>query len=237
MPRRDHTQTELAYSSIREKIIGFQLLPSAIVSDYQLAAELGMSRAPVREAILLLGTDGLVETGADGKTRVSSIGYNDIMDIMHVRSALEGESIRAIARGGWLDTAQLQALSHNINTFGEPANTEAILENNRLDDDFHTTIVLYSGNRRSLQIIRRLNIQMLRARWVNVALPARQSEIPAEHAAILDALADRDLPGALAANERHLQNSTGAYHTVFSDPNMRQVMSGIYSFFSDENKA
>ena len=236
MARKNGNLVNTAYQKIREKIITYELAPGAIVSDYLLATEFGMSRAPVREAILLLSADGLIENGTDGKSRVSDIGYSDIMDIMSVRRALEEQAVRTIAKNGWLTESQLAEIHKQISD-SLPLTDDAldILKNNRSDDGFHTAIIRFSNNKRMLTIIERLNTQMLRARWVNVALPTRLKEVQAEHDAIYKALEKQDLNAVIKASHQHLDNSEKTYDLVFKNPNLRQVMAGIHNFLKDTN--
>ena len=60
MARKKGPQVHQAYEYIKEKILSFELIPGAGISDNALSQELGMSRSPIREAIMLLVADGLV---------------------------------------------------------------------------------------------------------------------------------------------------------------------------------
>lgn len=90
-------QVSLAYNYILNSILTFKFAPNTFVSDNQVAKELGISRAPVREAIWKLVTDGLIKSSPEGKMIVAPINMSDIADIFHIRSALENEAIRIIA--------------------------------------------------------------------------------------------------------------------------------------------
>lgn len=231
MAKKNSLQADTAYAAIRDKILSYVLPPGAVLSENQLAAELGMSRAPVREAVLMLQADGLVEQNETGKSAVSPIGLSDIVDILQVRRALEVEAVRVIAGNGWLSEEQLLALSDIHGRFCAAADADSVMENYRLDDAFHAAIIEYSKNRRIADIVRRMALQMQRARWLNVADPSRKQASKEEHEAIFRAIGARDLAGCVLAIEAHLNNSSDAFHKVFHDPGLKQIMAGIYNFY------
>lgn len=232
MPKKSSPQIDTAYTTIRDRIISYALPPGAVISENQLANDLSMSRAPVREAVLLLTADGLIESDSNGKSVVAPIGPSDIVDILRVRRALECEAIRIIADNGWLSDAQLAALAGIHQKLSSSVTAESLIENYRYDDEFHTTIIGFSGNKRIMQVIQRMNLQMQRARWLNIAVPARQHASKAEHDAIYDAIVARDEAAAVRGMEEHLSNSEKTFSQVFTDPNLKQIMSGIYNFIN-----
>lgn len=229
---RKNTMVDTAYAVIKDKIISYHLQPNAVVSDNQLAAELGMSRAPVREAILQLTADGLIETGASGKLVVSPIGLQDIVDILRVRKALESEAIRIIAENGWLSASQEKKLKAIYEKLISSAQTHSFAQNYQYDDEFHTTIIGFCGNKRIKDVIDRMNLQMQRARWLNIAVPARQQESREEHDEIYAGIMQKDLEKSVLAVETHLGNSERTFKEVFQNPDLKKVMAGIYNFFS-----
>lgn len=235
MARRNGHLTDTAYHKIREKIITYELAPRAVVSDFPLASELGMSRAPVREAILLLTADGLIEYETDGKSRVADIGIKDIMDIMSVRRALEEEAVRTISKNGWLTKEQLADVKSKIDIFPQNEEMIDILKTNQNDDGFHTLIIRLSNNQRMLKITERINTQMLRARWVNVAVPSRMHDVRGEHKAIYLGLEKQDLAATIDAIHTHLTNSEKVFEEVFTNPQLRQVMAGIHNFLQEKD--
>jgi DNA-binding GntR family transcriptional regulator len=107
-----------------------------------------------------------------------------------------------------------------------------MIENYQYDDDFHTTIIRFSGNRRMAQMQGQMNLQMQRARWLNIAVPLRQHASQNEHKEIYEAILGRDETRAAAAVEAHLRNSEQSFRQVFNDPALKQVMAGIHHFFN-----
>lgn len=223
-----------SYEYLKERILSYSILPGDTVSDYQIAAELGVSRAPVREAIMMLSADGLVETGETGKTVVTHIRLSDIIDILHVRRAVETEAVRIIAENGWLSEAQERELTEVFNSLAATTSGESvsIQENYRLDDLFHKTITGFSGNNRIMQIVAQMTIQMQRARWLNIAAPTRMGRSFDEHKAIYDAVISKDEQRAIHSTAVHLKNSETSFANLLTNHDMKQIMTGIYSLFN-----
>jgi DNA-binding GntR family transcriptional regulator len=223
--------TDVAYKTIRDEIISFQLPPYNSLSDNTLASRLNMSRAPVREALLQLVADGLVEDD-NGKFIVAPIGLREIVDILQVRRAIETEAVRVIAENGWLTNEQKNELSIVFKRLASSVTVDSMIENYKDDDDFHTTIIAFSGNRRMSQMQSQMNLQMQRARWLNIAVPLRQHDSQNEHKEIYEAILESDENKAVATVEAHLRNSERSFRQVFNDPALKQVMAGIHHFFN-----
>ncbi len=230
---KNSPQVTAAFNAVLDQILSFTLAPGALVSDSALAAALQMSRAPVREAMLLLTTEGLVTTADNGKTYVSPIGLSDVADILNVRRALEAQAVKIIAARGWLSKEQERQLTAVFEDFSRAVEADASASVYRYDALFHSTIIGFSGSERIRQIIDRMNLQMQRARWLNIAMPQRKAESKTEHEEILSALLARDCPLCAAKIEAHLTNSENGFRAVFNDPNLKQTMAGIYNFYRD----
>jgi len=225
------TNVAKAYNEMLQKIFSFELEPGAALSDNQLAKELGMSRAPVREAILILTMDGLVQN-LDGKSIVSSINITDIIDIMHVRNALETESLQIIAENGWLSASQaieLQEIHEELLTANKKGDISAQYFQ---DDVFHSTLASYSNSPRILNFLNQMKLQMQRARWLNLAIPERQDISAQEHSDLLKAILDKDLDSSVNCLYQHLKNSELSFRHIFSDKQTQQLAKAISNFFN-----
>ena len=224
------TNVAHAYNEILNKIFTFELAPGALLSDYQLANEFNMSRAPVREALLILVMDGIAQN--DGKkTVVSSIGLKDIVDILHVRTALESEVFRLIAAKGWLSEdqkLQLQQIHEKMRQAIADGNMSAHYEQ---DDIFHTTICSFANNSRIDSILTQMRLQMQRARWLNVTDARRKFDSLKEHEDLLHAICNNDLDTCLLLIRQHLSNSEKSFQRIFSDHQTQQMAKAIGCFF------
>ena len=105
MARKKGPQVQQAYDYIKDKIINFELAPGMPVSDHALEQELDMSRSPIREAMLLLTANGLLETTPTG-TKVAPMTLEDVIEICQVRKAIEVAAINIIMDHGGLTRQQ-----------------------------------------------------------------------------------------------------------------------------------
>lgn len=232
MYRKMSVQVASAYDLILKRILSYEMAPESVISDNQLAKEFGMSRAPVREAILLLAMDGLVQNSPNHKMIVAPIKLDDIIDIMHVRNALETEALRIIAENGWLSANQEKKLQELHRKFSNAADLNTVSEHYSYDDMFHSELIGYSKSRRIVDILEQMRLQMQRARWLNLAVPSRQREATREHEDILNAILDKDLDRTVDCLHLHFANSAESFRSALSDQRMKQVAMTISNFFS-----
>ena len=231
MQRKSDSQVISAYEQLRDRIIMYALPPKTQLSDYKLAEELSMSRAPVREAILLLERDGLVMLDENGKKIVAQITLADVIDILHVRAALESEALSLIAEKGWLKAPDEKKLRSIHAKMLQAAEKGQVRDCYRFDDSFHHTFVAFAGSVRISETLERMRLQMQRARWLNAANPERQSKACAEHEAILSAILKKDLNGSIRALRTHFSNSEQAFCRALQDREMQSVASMISGFY------
>lgn len=232
---KDSSQVAIAYEKLRDQIISYAMLPGTPVSDNKIARELEMSRAPVREAVLLLQTDGLIQTNDDGKIIVSPISLEDVIDILRVRRALEAEAVRLIAERGWLTAEEESELKGIYEKMAACASPESVWEHYALDDLFHSRIAEYSRSIRIRDMLGRMRLQMQRARWLNTANPGRQSSAVGEHQALTEAILAHDLERSVEALRVHFRNSEEAFCAVLQNRQMQVLACMIGNFFRGVN--
>lgn len=214
MARKKGPQVQQAYDYIKDKVISFELAPGMPVSDHALEQELDMSRSPIREAILLLTANGLLETTPTG-TRVASMSLEDIIEICQVRKAIEVAAIHIVMDHGGLTDQQKERITGVYNKMQE--NTDPI-QNYYYDDQFHNAIIAASGNRRLLEISDKMRLQISRARWLNFVLPDRMKDAGLEHQRIQEALLAGDRDACVQSMSEHLNRSEQNFEKVLSSP-------------------
>ncbi len=218
------------YDHLLKSIMSFELAPGDTISDSQIAKGLNVSRAPVREAVLLLVTDGIIQS-SQGKMIVAPMNLEDIVDILHVRAALETECLRIIAENGWLSKKQ-EATLKNIHTqLASSSDSGSLSKHYSYDDAFHAEIVNASRSPRIKAITEQLRLQMQRARWLNLAVPERQLASIEEHAGLLSAILAHDLSLAIARMNEHIANSEKSFRNILSNKQTLQLGKAIGSFF------
>jgi DNA-binding GntR family transcriptional regulator len=141
-------------STLREEIIDGSLQPGAALAEPVLAARFGVSRAPVREALIELEREGLVQFEATGRTRVLTLTAKDFEELFLLRVALEPVAARLAAPAFKADASRLE---RNIDATRKAKTLEDIT---RLDMEFHEIIFETSGNGRLLKLWRSLRCEI-----------------------------------------------------------------------------
>ena len=189
-------------------IISGQLEPGAKLSEQGLAASLGVSRGPLREAIRRLEGRKLLERTPNIGVRVKQLSLQDLNEILQVREALEGLACSLAARN--MPDAEIAALKRMLDGHEKQKsvqeNTGYYHEEKNLD--FHFSIVAGSGNARLIQMLSGDLHYLLRVyRHKARPKPGRAAQVLREHRAIVTALERRDPVAAEQAMREHLRHA------------------------------
>jgi DNA-binding GntR family transcriptional regulator len=193
---------------IESAIISGVLEPGSRLSEQALAASLGVSRGPLREAIRRLEGRKLLERIPNIGVRVAAISLKDLNEILQVREALEGMAC-ALAAKNMTDAeiAGLATLLHKHETQKSVQEGTGYYQESK-DFDFHFRILSGGGNARlSEMLIGDLYHQLRIYRYKSSTKPGRAQQALLEHKAIADALARRDPALAEAKMREHLHNA------------------------------
>lgn len=193
---------------IEAAIISGQLEPGSRLSEQGLAASLGVSRGPLREAIRRLEGRKLLERTPNIGVRVAALSLKDLNDVLQVREALEGMACRLAAQNMTdPEIAELKSL------LGKHEQQKSVREGKGYyqeskDFDFHFRIVTGSRNERLSQILLGDLYYLLRVyRYKSSTKPGRAMEALKEHKAIVTALEQHDPDAAERAMREHLHNA------------------------------
>ena len=197
---------EQAYERFKQRLFSRKLRPGQFVSQRALAALVGTSEGPMREALKRLEAESLVRLVAQRGIQIAEINVEFIRNAFGLRLALESSAVRAFAH-----TVSKSECARLATLFTEVAerirrNPAAKLldEALRIDRDFHRMIVASLDNA-LIDEVYRLNDDKIRLIRLNSRFtPDRITSATAEHLAILEALAAREADAAVAALERHL---------------------------------
>ena len=233
MARKKGPQVDQAYQYIQHKILAYEIPPGNPVSDHAIAAELGMSRAPVREAILKLEAVGLVERGEHGAV-CATLGKEDIEEICRLRLVLETLAVELIFEKGGLAPEQKEELKRVYQALSAASQQEerAYQKNYQWDDTFHSTIVSFSGNKRLIHMLELMQLQITRARWLNVLEPRHQAAYE-EHKQIYEALMAGDGRTSKEAMGLHLKRTEENFMRILESPQYRMIQLGSASLRTD----
>lgn len=192
---------ETGVDRLRDMIVHGDLAPGARLNERALCARLGMSRTPLREALKVLSTEGLVELQPNRGAVVATLTrpmVREIFEVMGALEALAGDLACRNATPAQLD--EIRALHYQM--LAHHARRE-LAPYFRCNQQIHLAIAEASGNATLAATYRALNARVRRARYVaNLSRP-RWDRAVAEHEAILAALAGRDaaqLPGLLRSH-------------------------------------
>jgi len=187
---------------LREEIFDHVLQPGEWIDEQALVARYGISRTPLREALKVLASEGLVTLKPRRGCYVAEISKEDASEIYPVLAMLEGrcayEATRKLGDGA---AAQLQQCHDALEQAAAPAEIRQFFEVNQ---EFHRLVQEQAGNRWLTQIINDLRKVLKLSRLNSLSRVGRLDSSLAEHRLILAAMLDRDAEGAEAAMRAHL---------------------------------
>ena len=192
-----------AYDEIRRAIIGGALPEGSLTSVRALSEALGISRTPVREALVELARDGMVSFERNRGVRICVTRRHDVEEIFDLRLLLEVPAVLGAVE--MIDDSDVAALEDSLSQMRDSMDDEA--EFMRYDWSFHRLLLEKTGNERLVTFVGRLRDQT-RIRGISTVGRSRQLDaIVAEHQAVLDAAKSRDAQAAAAAMEIHLKTT------------------------------
>lgn len=175
-----------------------RLEPGQLLSETELARQLGVSRTPVRDALARLVDMGLVAVTPQVGTRVSLIQLGEVEQARFMREHLEVAAFEAAAKLPEVDTTQARAFLAEQRAAAKAGDLDRFFA---ADEAMHEQIFAMCGYRRVWEAVGRMKIQLDRIRRLSLPEPAALEELMAEHQQILDALDKRDV----AAGRRHIR--------------------------------
>ncbi|HET6946822.1 MAG TPA: GntR family transcriptional regulator [bacterium] len=207
------TTQEAVAGALREAISQGDLPHGTRLTQDYLAAQFGVSRIPIREALWQLESEGLIEITPHRGAVVSALTLQELQEIYEIRIALEALAVSlAVPRAGEADLKKLDALISEMDDQTDPA---LWLDRNR---DFHNALHAPAGRPRLsdlVDILRRNSERYLR---VLVRLMGRTSVAQEEHRRIVEAYRRRDVDAAVAALRTHLSNTLAGVSELLRDP-------------------
>jgi DNA-binding GntR family transcriptional regulator len=193
-----------AYGTLRERIINMELLPGTRIVEKDIAAEFGISRTPVHEAVQRLAEEGLIEVVPRVGTFVARIPLDALDEAMLVRSALETAIVqKAAERADATGLARLQAI---LDEQAACIGNKDIRGFHRTDEAFHAALAELSGYPGVWPMVSQAKTQVDRFRQLTLPLEGRMEEVIREHRSVVDAVASRDPQQAMLAMQSHLDH-------------------------------
>ncbi|OOF61475.1 GntR family transcriptional regulator [Rodentibacter sp. Ppn85] len=200
-PKHRENSRDYAYRVIRDMIVNMDLEPGSKVSETELAELLGLSRTPVREALIDLARNGAVTIQPQKGTFISLIDPLLIEEARFLRLTIEKEVVALLCEEQYKE--QLNVLEESISLqefYLNQSNYEKFLE---LDDEFHQTFFQLTNKSRIYSLMKGLNIHFDRAR-VSVFKKKPSIKTLEEHKLILSAIRAQNKELAKKHLEQHL---------------------------------
>jgi DNA-binding GntR family transcriptional regulator len=188
--------------ALRSAILSGELVAGRLYSVQDLAEVLGVSRTPVREALIKLASKGMVRFERNRGVRILQTTPQDLEEVFELRLLLEVPAARlAVARMSDADIAKLRECLDGMKSAAAAGDERDLMEQDRL---FHTIILEAAGNHRLAVFVDNLRDLVL-TRGVSTAGTSRSlRDIAEEHVPIIEKLAARDADGAAGAMHSHV---------------------------------
>ncbi len=193
------------HKELREDILALRLKPGAVLLERTLAERMGVSRTPVREALLRLEAEGLTRRYPKMGMVVTELTLRDVVEAFQIREFIEPQAAAEAAdRLRPDEMAELLFRFEELETADLP-DEEKHARHNQLDTKIHDLIIESLGNRRLVDIMDTIRSVCLRARIMGT--PIRFTQSTKEHQDLIRAIMDRDAAEAERAMRLHLTNT------------------------------
>jgi DNA-binding GntR family transcriptional regulator len=191
-----------AYRAIKQRILDNSFPPGHQALEQEVAADLDMSRTPVREALIRLEKEGLVELVPRRGMRVVPLSPADVKDIYEVLTCLEAMAADLLARRG-VEPKELEPMERAVRQMDRSLEADDLEAWAAADEEFHRTLLELCGNRRLADMAFAVWEQVHRARFVTLRLRPKPWQSNSDHRAVLDAVRRGDWREARELHDRH----------------------------------
>ncbi len=192
------------YETIRDAIISGKFSPGTKLTVDDLSKELNVSRTPVKEALVRLEREGLVENIPRRGMYVAKISIEDALEIYELREVLEGFAVRKASEN--IDKESLKLLKEILSKGEKYIRDGNFKDYSNIDEQFHKILWNLSGNKRLFRILENIRsiIRLLMTSSVNI--PGRASASLLEHRKILSAIEKNNPELAESYMKEHIKN-------------------------------
>lgn len=196
---------------LRERIFRNALAPGEWIDELKLAAEMDISRTPMREAIKVLAAEGLVQMKPRRGAYVAESSPKDLRDIYHLLGLLESDAAAELAHHvSESALAELESLHAQLREAAQQAAPAASTEFFRINETFHLRLLELADNRWRTQVVQDLRKLMKLHRHHSLLKRGRISQSLQEHEAIMRSLRARQAEDARAAMLAHFASGLEA---------------------------
>ena len=197
------TAREYALRMLKENIISMELKPGAMVSENELAAQLGLSRTPVREALMDMAQYGLVDILPQRGSRISLIDYALVEEARFAREVLEVAILSIVCEN--VTEESLVQLRQNVRfqQLSQEPEMSGTFDLMELDNEFHRLLFHIAHKDNTVRMLEGMMAHFDRVRALSLSV-VKDQKIISDHLAICDAIERRDVAAAQAVMTKHL---------------------------------
>ncbi|MDH6606493.1 DNA-binding GntR family transcriptional regulator [Streptomyces sp. SAI-208] len=206
---RKSSYRERVADALRAALIAGELLPGQVYSAPALAARFGVSATPVREAMLDLAKEGLVDTVPNKGFRVTAVSEEQLDEYTHIRSLIEIPTVVELASAA--DPVSLEALRPAAQEIVQAAVSGDLIAYVEADTRFHLGLLALAGNAHLVQVVGDLRKRSRLYGLTPLVKSGRLLASAEEHLELLDALVARDEPAVREVMTRHIGHVRGLW--------------------------
>lgn len=195
---------EVVYQSLKSAIVTMELAPGEPLTEAALSAELGVSKTPVREALVRLEYEGLVDIQPYRGAVVSGYSSQDLIEIYELREIFEGACARRAAMS--ISSEDLRALDDVIRRSDPALGSGNVPQLAQLFDQFDELIFRQFSNARLQTLLSNLQDHLVRIGAQTIRIPGRLERSVEQHAGIFAAVEERDGDGAERLMREHVRS-------------------------------
>ncbi len=219
LSKKRNTLSEQAYRAIRDEIICMRLEPGQMIYENELAALLGVSRSPIREAFAMLLREELIEILPQRGTRVAYISTKKVEEVRFVRESLETSVFKKVARN-WSEKDERcrRAQAEIVQLLEEQQkaiDAEEYIKFLDLDESFHQAILEQIDNHTLLTVIKSMRGHLNRMRYLELKEANHITKLVGQHENIFKAIMSNDEEETERLLSYHLQQTRDKLPQIF----------------------
>ena len=210
LPLRD-----VVFNTLREAILRGDLVPGDRLMELQLAAKLGVSRTPIREAIRMLEQEGLAITIPRKGAIVAGMTEKDMQDVLEIREALEELSVQVACDK--ITEEEVARLRENMENFEDSLKSGDLKRMAEADVEFHDVIYQATDNLKLINMLNNLREQMYRYRVEYLKNPSNHEQLLREHEAIYRGIMEKDKDAVTEMIRKHISNQVDVVKNIIRE--------------------
>ena len=214
--------TVVAMQKIKQLIFSGDLVPDSNHLETELATRLGMSRTPVREATLMLQSQGLLEVQPRRGIKIKALSVEDIEEFYEILIELESVAIRRLASSS-LNQEVFKSVHDSLNTMDKALKNQDRTSWSHADQEFHAELVRLGGNKEIERILSNINDLLRRFHAVTLHMRPSPEQSNAEHLALCEAITSKDPTLAENVHRDHRIKDRELLLKVLRDAGIKRV--------------